>query len=552
MTVISMRCLCVLVVICMSGSIVLSVERPSHGENLLLKESVVRTNNGVMVMRLSPRQTVLSLKNEKFINSNGVVTGVDHYRDGDDGHGLNYGSKTRRHNAKPAIIFARTPSRKSTSTITSSSDSKDDDDDAPLENQTETETNPTDYSSAASSVQNHDESQQQFGSSEVNISADFDNENESRLSKSASFLRNTTGSVERSGGVNKRNKRPELGQVWSSKEDTSNKSTEENDLQTLIAGFLKREIWTIPLFVFASLNIVLITFFEIYVLCRTKGQSRGHLFLGQMLLFGLFLCSTLALFFAIYPSMMICFVFRIGIGLSYSLVFSVLMVKCMFLLCLDVGVYLPTMYQGSLLFFSVLVQIVLDTQWTMLFPPVFQETELIREDSVFLQCGTSYSLLLCSMWYIAFLVVLVGFLAAKATFRGIAENYRESIYILMSIIVTVPISVSWILAGWILEGREQDACVAFGLVAQSLTIFLIMFMPKGRQLAAMGKDGGYEEEDQFSRYSPSFFHFKPTNKSCKTAVFGDGNLYTTLEPTLSTINPNVFFHRADYHSGMIY
>jgi len=236
------------------------------------------------------------------------------------------------------------------------------------------------------------------------------------------------------------------------------------------------------------------------------------------------------------------------------------MTKAMFLLCLDVGVYLPTMYQGGLLFFSVMVQIVLDAQWTILYSPVFMEMEAVREESVFLQCGTSYSMLLYSLWYVGFLVLLVGLLSAKATFRGIAENYREAIYILMSVIVSVPIAISWILAGWILEGREQDACVAFGMVAHSLSVFLIMFMPKGRQLAAMGKETMYEEDDQFSRYSPSFFHYKPPNKgsSKPPPVFGgiilskNGNLYTTLEPTLSTINPNVFFHRGDYHTGMIY
>lgn len=32
------------------------------------------------------------------------------------------------------------------------------------------------------------------------------------------------------------------------------------------------------------------------------------------------------------------------------------------------------------------------------------------------------------------------------------------------------------------QGRHQDACVSFGLVAHSLTVFLIMFMPKVRPL----------------------------------------------------------------------
>lgn len=51
-------------------------------------------------------------------------------------------------------------------------------------------------------------------------------------------------------------------------------------------------------------------------------------------------------------------------------------------------------------------------------------------------------------------------------------------------------------------------------------MFSLMFLPRGRQLAAMGRDGRYAEdggEERFSSlspsavagYSPSFFHFKP-------------------------------------------
>lgn len=74
------------------------------------------------------------------------------------------------------------------------------------------------------------------------------------------------------------------------------------------------------------------------------------------------------------------------------------------------------------------------------------------------------------------------------------------------------------LSGFIVSDRHKDACLAFGLVISSATVFLVMFMPKGRQLAAMGKEGLYMEdrEERFSSlsragsgYSPSFFHFKP-------------------------------------------
>jgi len=50
---------------------------------------------------------------------------------------------------------------------------------------------------------------------------------------------------------------------------------------------------------------------------------------------------------------------------------------------------------------------------------------------------------------------------------------------------------------------------------------MIYFLIQGRQLAAMGKEGMYleDQEDQCSGYSPSFFHFKPS-KGYKAAFFG--------------------------------
>ena len=40
----------------------------------------------------------------------------------------------------------------------------------------------------------------------------------------------------------------------------------------------------------------------------------------------------------------------------------------------------------------------------------------------------------------------------------------------------------------------QDVCISCGLVASAAITFVIMFMPKGRQLSAMGKEGVYAED----------------------------------------------------------
>jgi hypothetical protein len=53
------------------------------------------------------------------------------------------------------------------------------------------------------------------------------------------------------------------------------------------------------------------------------------------------------------------FYFRLGTGLSYSIVYSTLLVKLVFLVSLNSGVYLPATYQALLLCFAVLIQLVI-------------------------------------------------------------------------------------------------------------------------------------------------------------------------------------------------
>ena len=42
--------------------------------------------------------------------------------------------------------------------------------------------------------------------------------------------------------------------------------------------------------------------------------------------------------------------------------------------------------------------------------------------------------------------------------------------------------------------RYSDVCVACGLVSTAGIVFVVMFMPKGRQLSAMGREGLYAED----------------------------------------------------------
>ncbi|KAL7731430.1 hypothetical protein ACLKA6_010586 [Drosophila palustris] len=452
---------------------------------------------------------------------------------------------------------------------------------------------------------------------------------------------------------------------------------------------LRKEVWVVPVLVLASLTMLMMGAFEIFVLFKAwrTSPSRRHLFLGQMLLLGLFACAGLGAVITAQPTLLSCGAIRFGVGVAYALVFAALLVKCVFLISLNGGVYLPAPYQGLLLLFALLIQVAIGAQWLLTQPPEIYTTSVPVMGSGFLSttvasqtnysalfyptsyttldgtpeiytriaavstvliplCKTQFSELLFSLIYIVFLIVFIAVLAIKS--RGIRDNYREATYIGLAIGGAIPIWLGWMLCGLAVAERHKDACIAFGLVATSATVFLVMFMPKGRQLAAMGKEGLYVEdrEEQFSSlsragsgYSPSFFHFKPikygvmsgcglpnsatntgqglSSKHCSSANNGgahlsahpfcyyppapppppppappaqlatpltlkqlgnsltsmtqaaqlaktlryapgmfirpdETNLYTTLEPTLSS-NPNVYFQRgAAVHPGILY
>lgn len=302
-----------------------------------------------------------------------------------------------------------------------------------------------------------------------------------------------------------------------------------------IGGVFRNEAWVIPVLTLSAITMALIVGFEVFVLCKAwrTTPSRRHLFLGQMLLLGLFTCAGLGAVYAASPTQLTCAVVRFGTGVAYAVVFASLLVKCVFLISLNGGVYLPAPYQGLLLLFAILIQVAIGAQWLLTSPPEVENVtfdnivstskhrllvtaEDIAPPTILPLCHTSYVDILLSLIYVVFLILFVTILAVKS--RGIRDNYREATYIGLSVGCSIPTWLVWILSGFIVNERHRDACIAFGLVISSALVFLIMFMPKGRQLAAMGKEGVYVEdrEERFSSlsragsgYSPSFFHFKP-------------------------------------------
>lgn len=271
---------------------------------------------------------------------------------------------------------------------------------------------------------------------------------------------------------------------------------------------LRREVWVIPVVVIAAMNVLTMLAFEAYVIFKVSrtSPSRRHVFLGQALLAGLLIASLSAVTYVLEPTVATCTLSRLGTGLGYALSFAALLVKCVFLISLNNGVYLPAYYQALLLASGVLTQLVMDVQWLVQQPPaVFAGS-----------CAATFQRHLLTLLYPMLLLLLVALLAARV--RRVKDNFREAAYIGVAAALSVLCWCTWVAAGLVATPQHHDAALSLGLAVNSALVFLVMFMPKGRQLAALGRQGIRREdrEDRLSlsyadprHGSPSFYHFRP-------------------------------------------
>ncbi|XP_043273807.1 uncharacterized protein [Venturia canescens] len=366
-------------------------------------------------------------------------------------------------------------------------------------------------------------------------------------------------------------------------------------------SLLRQRSWALPLAALSAAAMLLMAGFEIFVLlkARAAAPSRRHLFLGQALLLGLFLLAGLSAAASLTPNPLTCAAFRL-VGLPAALVFAALLVKCVFLLSLNSGVYLPAPYQALVLVFAVLVQVAIVGQWFYgEFPSVVQPRNNDKNSSNSFCCKTPLSQTVASLGYPGLLLIGVACLAVRA--RGVRDNYREAAFIGLAVGLTLPIWITSAIGSLASAESDREAWLAYGLLTTALLVFLSMFLPKGRQLAALGRDGQVaaactavirERDDRLSSlpasgYSPSFFHFKPGEGSLKrkmhyqsagcnacrhggSPVYSEAEVHTPIETfvlppgmylqrpeleaanlyTTISANPNVFFQRA--HPGMMY
>jgi len=146
---------------------------------------------------------------------------------------------------------------------------------------------------------------------------------------------------------------------FSSIEETTHEE-ESLEVASLQVGWWREDNWVLPILILASATLILLLVFQVLLLVRSlrgRGNSKCTRLMSQLLLAGLLACATIAFLYTLAPTHTSCALIRFGSGLSYSIVYSTLLVKLIFLICLNSGIYLTSAYQAILLFFSVLIQL---------------------------------------------------------------------------------------------------------------------------------------------------------------------------------------------------
>lgn len=320
--------------------------------------------------------------------------------------------------------------------------------------------------------------------------------------------------------------------------------------------FEKGQDWIIALGVCAGLGIVCVLVFEIYILYKLMGTKIGKqwrtMWLGQLLLFGIF-CAYLVCFAYLFtPTKATCGITRFGVGVTYAMCFAVLLVKLMVLLTsktsadnllpgdVDSPNYLRGIYQFLMYLFIVGVQIVIAIQWLIMVPPDAVQVMSNNGDSVWvcnhytwtleqeygwndmrLFIRTNFENHLISLAYVMFLVLLTVIIAMKS--HGIITNHRESVFIGIAAGFSVPVFIAWGLVGGLNKDKEYaqefgDASIAFGLLIVVTIVLFSMFLPKVRQLVNMGVEGIYLEDDRDTYYAGSVVMAPPSYKSRPSSV----------------------------------
>ena len=215
---------------------------------------------------------------------------------------------------------------------------------------------------------------------------------------------------------------------------------------------------------------------------------------STIILIGVFLMYILNFAFMTSPTIATCGCRRVGLGLSYALIFSCLLVKAIRINRVHNIASLsgqPScvsgLSQATVALLCISVEVVLAAEWLVLKPPeVTWYYVNLNPDGFYplydvqWRCVHSDITLVISMVYVYLLMVLTCILSLRA--HSATEFYREARYIILTTCSSATIIVCW--AAILIKGPEnmKTPAVCVGITLNASLVLGLMFLPKILQL----------------------------------------------------------------------
>ncbi|XP_075463635.1 extracellular calcium-sensing receptor-like [Ascaphus truei] len=207
--------------------------------------------------------------------------------------------------------------------------------------------------------------------------------------------------------------------------------------------------------------------------------------LSYLLLISLILCFLCSLVFIGRPTMTTCMLRQVVFGVIFSVCLSVILAKTITVIMVFsatnpdsrirklVGFRIPR----YIVPFCTMIQIILCTVWLASSPP-FAELNMAAEiGTIVIECNEGskvlFSCILCYMGLLAFISLLVAFLARK-----LPDTFNEAKFITFSMLVFASVWVTFIPAYLSTKGKHMVAVEVFAILSSSSGLLVCIFFPK--------------------------------------------------------------------------
>lgn len=333
--------------------------------------------------------------------------------------------------------------------------------------------------------------------------------------------------------INNNSDRSAYSRSIDSEEETANQDiikpmTTSQDMTPIASyeSFIGRT-WSLVVISMALFGICISLWMLVYVFIKMcDGTLTGNQSMGVLLLGGVMLIFASVVPWLLPPNEMICAIRHFFHPLAFCLCFGLLLIKVMqlrSLVSVGLGGTIPQVNQLLSLFFIVMVQVVITTEWYVINMPL-----QIRVTDGYPECDVAKETFLLLHVYPSLLLILT-FLYGMSVFK-IKRNFNEGRWVTCATVCIIPVMSAWSLIYYFAPNYFHDPSNAVSIVTIGGILVTTIFFPKMHTIS------------QQSKYRKLKIH-SPGSDSTVYTSYSDYPNYSMYYPSYPPPYPSNHFHK---------